>query len=103
MTTGHVLPVDVLLTSEAPASPERSRKAKAMAQRMRPAIMMGTERRRMRRRPMRSMEWNATRVKAKFVRAMEREVRVGEWKPTRRKMVAEKYIMEFWWDVSCRA
>jgi hypothetical protein len=65
--------------------------------------MMGTEKRRMRRRPMRSMEWKATRVKMKFVRAMEREVRVGEWKPTRRKMVAEKYMREFWGRISKRS
>jgi len=58
--------------------------------------MMGMERRRMRRRPRRSMAWKAMRVKAKFVRAMEREVRVGERKPTREKMVAEKYMREFW-------
>lgn len=30
------------------------------------------------------------------MRAMESEVRVGERKPTREKMVAEKYIREFW-------
>ena len=35
------------------------------------------------------------RVQRKFVRAMEREVRVGEEKPRREKMVAEKYIREF--------
>lgn len=50
----------------------------------------------MRRRPMRSMKWKATRVKRKFVRAMESEVRVGEEKPTMRKIVAEKYMREFW-------
>jgi hypothetical protein len=50
----------------------------------------------MRRRPMRSMEWKATSVKAKFVQAMESEVRVGEVKPRRAKMVAEKYMREFW-------
>jgi hypothetical protein len=49
----------------------------------------------MRRRPTRSMEWKATRVKAKFVRAIEREVKVGEVKPRRENMVAEKYIREF--------
>jgi hypothetical protein len=57
--------------------------------------MTGMEKRRMRRRPMRSMEWKARRVKRKFVRAMEREVSVGLWKPTSRNMVAEKYIREF--------
>jgi hypothetical protein len=57
--------------------------------------MTGTENRRIRRRPMRSIEWKAIRVKRKFVRAMERDVKVGLWKPTRRKIVAEKYIREF--------
>lgn len=46
----------------------------------------------MRRRPMRSMAWKATRVKAKFVTAMARAVRVGLRKPTRAKIVAEKYL-----------
>ena len=49
----------------------------------------------MRRRPMWSMMRRAMRVQRKFVRAMEREVRVGEEKPRREKMVAEKYIREF--------
>ena len=57
---------------------------------------MGMERRRMRRRPMRSMSRRARRVKVKFVRAMERAGVVGEEKPIREKMVAEKYIREFW-------
>lgn len=35
-------------------------------------------------------------MKRRFVRAMEREVRVGEEKLRREKMVAEKYIREFW-------
>jgi len=35
-------------------------------------------------------------VKRKFVSAMLREVRVGERKPTREKMVALKYMREFW-------
>lgn len=46
------------------------------------------------------MKWKATRVKRKFVRAMESEVRVGEEKPTMRKIVAEKYMREFWGVVS---
>lgn len=45
------------------------------------------------------METKATSVKRKFVVAMERDVSVGEEKPTRRKIVAEKYIREFWEDV----
>lgn len=78
------------------ASKGTSRKVKASAQRRRPATITGMERSRMRRRPMRSIVWKAARVKAKFVRAMEREVRVGERNPTREKMVAEKYMREFW-------
>jgi hypothetical protein len=73
----------------------RGRKVNARAQRRRPRVMMGMERRRMRRRPMRSIAWKATTVKRKFVRAMEREVKVGERKPMREKMVAEKYMREF--------
>lgn len=41
------------------------------------------------------MNKKATRVKRKFVVEMERDVSVGEVKPTRRKIVAEKYIREF--------
>lgn len=58
--------------------------------------MTGIEERRMRRRPMRSMVHKAIRVKVKLVRAMERDVRVGDEKPRREKIVAEKYIREFW-------
>jgi hypothetical protein len=46
------------------------------------------------------MAWKAKSVKRKFVRAMERDVSVGLWKPTRRKIVAEKYIREFYWTLS---
>ena len=42
------------------------------------------------------MLWKAMSVKVKFVRAIEREVKVGERKPTREKMVAEKYMSEFY-------
>lgn len=49
----------------------------------------------MRRRPRRSISVKARRVKVKFVRAMERDVRVGEEKFRREKRVAEKYIREF--------
>ena len=73
----------------------RCKKEKEKAQRTRPRIMTGMERIRILRRPMRSMEWNATRVKRKFVLAMVSEVRVGERKPTREKIVAEKYMREF--------
>lgn len=54
--------------------------------------MNGIDRRRIRRRPTRSMLRKATKVKMKFVMAMEREANVGEVKPTRAKMVAEKYL-----------
>jgi hypothetical protein len=57
--------------------------------------MTGTDQSKIRRRPMRSMAWKAMSVKKKFVRAIERDVSVGEWKPTRRNIVAEKYIKEF--------
>src|SRR5690242_13193250 len=60
----------------------RSRNRNATAQQARPAAMTGTLRSRIRRRPMRSMLQNATRVKRKFVMAMESEVRVGDSKPT---------------------
>lgn len=39
-------------------------------------------------------------MKTKFVQAMERDVKVGDWKPTRLKIVAEKYIREFWEFIS---
>lgn len=58
---------------------------------------MGRLLRRMRRRPIRSIRVNATRVLVKLVMAIEREVRVGEEKPIREKIVAEKYIREFFW------
>ena len=41
---------------------------------------------------MRSMMAKATRVRRKFVRAMDSEVVIGEVKPTREKIVAEKYM-----------
>ena len=66
-----------------------------MEQVRRASVIMGTERRMMRRRPTWSIMRRAIRVQRKFVRAMEREVRVGEEKPRREKMVAEKYIREF--------
>jgi hypothetical protein len=69
---------------------------KAKEQERRPTTMKGMERRRMARRPTVSMAVKATRVKIKFVTAMEREVKTGEVKPTRAKIVAEKYIKEFY-------
>ena len=74
---------------------EMGKKEKAMEHRTRPRAMKGMERSRMRRRPRRSMRRKARRVKVKFVRAMERDVSVGEWKERRETMVAEKYIREF--------
>lgn len=47
------------------------------------------------RRPRESIFVKASRVKRKFVVAMEREVAIGEVKPTREKIVAEKYMREF--------
>lgn len=75
-------------------------KWKPMEQRMRPRIIMGIEMRRMRRRPMRSMRMRAAQVRMKFVRATDKEVSVGEVKPRIVKMVAEKYIREFYFYVS---
>ena len=68
---------------------------KEIATKRRPRIMTGTEDKRMRRRPMRSIRTIATKVKMKFVIAMLRDARVGEVKPRREKIVAEKYISEF--------
>lgn len=58
--------------------------------------MMGRVDRRMRRRPIRSMMVKAMRVKMKLVRAMDRDVSVGEENPMTEKIVAEKYMREFW-------
>lgn len=44
---------------------------------------------------MRSIRTRARQVVTKFVIAMVREVRVGDAKPMRVKIVAEKYISEF--------
>ena len=41
------------------------------------------------------MTKNAATVKMKFVVATTSELKVGVWKPTMAKMVAEKYIREF--------
>lgn len=70
-------------------------KWKEAAQARRAKIMTGTERRRMRRRPRRSMSRRERIVKAKLVSATDRDVRVGVAKPMREKMVAEKYMSEF--------
>ena len=70
--------------------------ANAMAASRRPIAMMGRETRRMRRRPIMSMAEKASRVKRKLVEAMRRETAVGESKPTRLNIVAEKYINEFY-------
>jgi hypothetical protein len=93
MTTGQVFP----RVSAVRVACEwlRSTKRNANALTARPRIMKGIERSRIRRRPMRSMLWKARRVARKFVRAMVRDVSVGEGKDRRAKIVAEKYINEF--------
>lgn len=58
--------------------------------------MIGMDQRRIRLRPIRSMSSRAAQVMRKFVTATEREVRVGLSKPRIVKMVAEKYIKEFY-------
>jgi hypothetical protein len=65
-------------------------------QRRRPMDMIGMDQRRIRLRPIRSMSNRAAQVMRKFVSATEREVRVGLSKPRMVKMVAEKYIKEFY-------
>ena len=65
-------------------------KTKPTAQRASPIAMIGTDRRRIKRRPTRSIKPNATQVMTKFVTATESEVRVGLVKPSIVKMVAEK-------------
>lgn len=60
-----------------------------------PAIITGIVESKMRRRPTWSIISRANRVQMKLVPAIDREVNVGEEKPTREKMVAEKYIREF--------
>ena len=65
-------------------------------QRRRPMDMIGMDQRRIRLRPIRSMSSRAAQVMRKFVTATEREVRVGLSKPRMVKMVAEKYIKEFY-------
>lgn len=71
-------------------------KTNTTAQRARPRTMNGVERSRIRRRPMVSMRIKAMTVKRKFVPATEREVPIGDVKPTMAKMVAEKYMREFY-------
>jgi hypothetical protein len=68
---------------------------KAMLQRIRPRAMNGIVCSRMARRPSLSIQVKANRVKRKFVRAMVREVPIGERKPMRLKIVAEKYMRQF--------
>jgi len=66
-----------------------------MLQKRRPAVMTGTEYRRMRLLPTRSISRRATQVIRKFVIATDMDVKVGLAKPRIVKMVAEKYIKEF--------
>lgn len=60
-----------------------------------PVIITGIVESKMRRRPTRSIISRANRVQMKLVPAIDRDVNVGEEKPMREKMVAEKYIREF--------
>jgi hypothetical protein len=69
---------------------------KAKAQRRSAKIIIGRVYIKIRLRPRRSMRMKATRVKVKFVTAMERDVNVGEEKLRRENMVAEKYMREFY-------
>lgn len=57
--------------------------------------MTGMERSRIALRPMRSVISSAMSVNTKFVAATHRDVKIGDVKPSREKMVAEKYMMEF--------
>ncbi|KAL8740995.1 MAG: hypothetical protein Q9190_006358, partial [Brigantiaea leucoxantha] len=61
----------------------------------RPAIITGIVWRRIARRPTRSISIKAIRVQIKLVNATDTEVKIGEVKPRREKIVAEKYIREF--------
>jgi hypothetical protein len=72
-----------------------STKRKEKLQDKRPRTMKGIERRRVARRPTVSIVLKATSVKMKLVRAIESEANIGEVKPTRAKIVAEKYMSEF--------
>lgn len=62
----------------------------------RPTIINGIEYSRIRRRPTRSMSSRAPMVKMKLVVATVSDVSVGTENPSMVKMVAEKYINEFW-------
>lgn len=59
---------------------------------MRPRIITGIKRIRMRRRPTWSMIMRASKVQTELVRAMDREVSVGEWNFKSEKIEAEKYM-----------
>lgn len=74
----------------------RSIEVKQKAQARRESIMIGIESRRILRRPRRSIRIRESRVKRRFVIATESEVRVGVEKWRRSKIVAEKYMREFW-------
>jgi hypothetical protein len=62
--------------------------------------MNGIEYKRTLLRPMRSTSPSAATVPRKFVTATTMEVSVGLWKPITVKIVAEKYISEFYDIVS---
>lgn len=71
-------------------------KMKPALQSRSPTAMMGIEYNRIRRLPIRSISTKAATVRTKFVTATDREVSVGLENPRMLKMVAEKYIKEFW-------
>lgn len=69
---------------------------KPKADKKRPIVMKGIEYSKMRLRPIRSIKTSASTVKAKFVAATVKEVSVGIENPSIVKIVAEKYIKEFY-------
>jgi hypothetical protein len=88
-------PSSVAVRLEELVSLGRTMKWKAAPQRRRANIMTGIDKRRIRRRPMRSISRRERTVKTKFVIATERDAKIGLEKPMRENKVAEKYIREF--------
>lgn len=76
-----------------------SRWSNANAEISRPTTIPGIEMRRIRLRPIRSMRRNVRRVNRRFVPAMSMDVAVGFVKPIMEKIVAEKYMIEFYWGL----
>lgn len=69
-------------------------KRKPAAQRQRPIAMIGIDRRRISRRPTRSIRNRATHVMMKLVTATESDVKVGLVNPSMVNIVAEKLEKE---------